>query len=125
MNKFMKFGYAVVLLLSMSFVVGCTSTSFESNNVIDTLVDNNIITLPSINLDFVNNERIEITDALLNKWNNTAPAVVSQLKERLDFRSNIKHYISDKMPEMGEDWFPISMETVNGIKTLYVISQML
>lgn len=127
MNKFKKLAYTCVVGLSLFGIVSCTSTGVaaSSNSVLDTLVEANIITLPSINLDFLNNERIEITDALLNKWSTTAPQMVEQLKSRLNFKENVKNYISEKIPTNGEDYFPISMETVNGLKTLYVISQML
>ena len=123
MTKFKKATYIFVIGLSLFSAISCASSNFSTGStIIDTLVDNNIITLPSINLDFINNSKIELTQSLLNKWNNTAPEMVSNLKERLDFSKNIKHFISNQIPTNGEDWFPIS---VDGYDTLYIISQII
>lgn len=123
MNKFTKIGAALVMGMSVFALASCTSTDIASNEVVDALVDANIITLPSINLDFINNERIEITDKLLNDWKAKVPSktdVIDGLKSRIN--TGVKHYITQKIPTDTSDYFPISIDELG---TLYVVAESL
>ena len=126
MNKFTKIGAALIMGASLFAVTGCVSTDMDSgSSIVDTLVAADIITLPSINLDFVKNERIEITDKLLSTWSSVYSVkvkAIEALKSKLDVKSQVKHYLTQKIPTDTSDYFPITVEELG---TLYVVAESL
>lgn len=126
MNKFTKIGAILVMGASLFSITGCLSTDMDTgSNILDTLVAADIITLPSINLDFVKNERIEITDKLLNTWasvDSVKGKAIEALKSKLDVKTQVKHYLTQTLPDAAEDYFPITVEELG---TLYVVAESL
>ena len=130
MNKISKLTLILASSLALFCLSSCVSSSITDNAIVDTLVSNNIITLPSINLeniDLINNEKIELTASLLNSWEQKAPSIVSEIKERLNYKEQIKSYITSKIPDPSDylnpiDYFPINIE---GIGPAYIVSEIL
>lgn len=120
MNKIKKI--ALIAFAGFSFM---TITSCTSTDIFNDLVDAEIITLPSINLDFRRNDKIEITEKLLNSWEAKLPSkstIIDDLRERIDIGGAAKSYLSKKIPTDDSYYFPVNVEELG---TLYVITEAL